>query len=835
MKTRRMAVSALTLAFSLVSLSGCGGVSLSSTSSQGGSLTSSGETSSLPSGTSETSTPTSPEVDLTVPPVIYTPVSVSDDHIVAIANLAGARAFSISDLDPEEVAAIRNLISKAYLNGDQLDLLIDGARHFQTGMQAVSLEAANIEFTTVLSDAKAALNLIGGDQIGYFIKEATGLAQQISMHEGSTSPFVFGLDKPSDYQAVLAAFGTNRPDFLSQFAAYASYFDGSVSYQPSASTGTVEMDTRLALMLGRALHGLVSAFLKVFSVEEQHLALGALAYRLSKGDLDYASDLQKAFDQIKENPVSLINHVGGLLRSFRITASSWTALRQTALGLVEAAVSAQKEVRSSSRAINTTYIDEMLSFIKSKEDLISADMMAALVRLLANIAYHFSETELNALKKASGETPLNPIGPLLALYDKAFQELSAAEQTSLRNLFTSVGLSYSELYSKILGWKDLDLSKKENQQTIQGYLSSLGTHLAELFTPTLNPPQVGIYLIEPRIVKGASIDAKRFDLELFDSGDSTDNYVISAIVAPTDALGFHSGSFSLSDAHHNKVSHFVFGYTVIPTWVGLDPNQSLYLYSSTGKATIDHNILYLQEGTSLSELLAMNASPIRFLESDGSEHFVYLSDPALRLVFSISSPGDGYLLLAYRLSSETLIYGVMKVHIFASGDVYYHGESRPYSVIAHGDTTIPIFASLSGLDGNEVSLALHYVSLTSLGITVGEPGLASYPAFYEGHEFRLVLEAIDPALCVPEALAEYAPYLKTDYLVGEAFSLTAITLAYTYTNAEGIKLSVGTAKVLNPVVTLNGFSTAAPVYQALATVTYLKFSFSFYYNVKSNH
>jgi hypothetical protein len=161
----------------------------------------------------------------------------------------------------------------------------------------------------------------------------------------------------------------------------------------------------------------------------------------------------------------------------------------------------------------------------------------------------------------------------------------------------------------------------------------------------------------------------------------------------------------------------------------------------------------------------MNASPIRFLESDGSEHFVYLSDPALRLVFSISSPGDGYLLLAYRLSSETLIYGVMKVHIFASGDVYYHGESRPYSVIAHGDTTIPIFASLSGLDGNEVSLALHYVSLTSLGITVGEPGLASYPAFYEGHEFRLVLEAIDPALCVPEALAEYAPYLKTDYLL----------------------------------------------------------------------
>ena len=88
----------------------------------------------MPSGTSETSTPTSPEVDLTVPPVIYTPVSVSDDHIVAIANLAGARAFSISDLDPEEVAAIRNLISKAYLNGDQLDLLIDGARHFQTGM-----------------------------------------------------------------------------------------------------------------------------------------------------------------------------------------------------------------------------------------------------------------------------------------------------------------------------------------------------------------------------------------------------------------------------------------------------------------------------------------------------------------------------------------------------------------------------------------------------------------------------------------------------------------------------------------------------------------------------
>jgi hypothetical protein len=202
------------------------------------------------------------------------------------------------------------------------------------------------------------------------------------------------------------------------------------------------------------------------------------------------------------------------------------------------------------------------------------------------------------------------------------------------------------------------------------------------------------------------------------------------------------------------------------------------------------------------------------------------------LSLSSTALGDCFLLLAYRVNSSLTIYGVMKVHIFAPTETFYSNGNQITYVVQNGDSTISVFKQVMGVNGYGVTLYYLYIPLSSLGIAPSTLGDGTYNATYDGHTFTVKLRVMAAAVCQVSGIAEFAPYLKTTYLVGEAFSLTALKVLYTYKDEGGSVHSAGTGLIEYPAVVLSNFSTAVPVSNAMATVYYGNQSFTFFYTVK---
>ena len=187
------------------------------------------------------------------------------------------------------------------------------------------------------------------------------------------------------------------------------------------------------------------------------------------------------------------------------------------------------------------------------------------------------------------------------------------------------------------------------------------------------------------------------------------------------------------------------------------------------------------------------------------------------------------------MSSELTIYGVIKTRIFTDDDIFYsNGEMKTYVVLG-GDTTVLISQNIIGVHGETIELAYFYLPLTALHVSPNALGEGVYQGHYSNHIIPVSLVVLDPAVCHLDAIGEYLSYLKTSYFIGEAFSLTALQVFYSYQTSGGESQPAGSLLIQNPQVTLQGFSTQEPVAQAEATFVYGGISVTFSYSVTRSH
>ncbi|OPZ35452.1 MAG: hypothetical protein BWY98_00722 [Tenericutes bacterium ADurb.BinA155] len=828
---RKILLPILTSLLSFGILSGCG--------------TSANSNSALVTTSSTTSQTTSEppiveeELDLTAPALSHPAVTASDEEVLKITKLVKEDITAVSQIPSSTVSIVKNLIVKSYLTSAQIDLLLAAATDLKGGFLASSYAAASTSFTAFFPRLETALNAIDGDQIGYLLQEVVSLLQTDTSKGQIPSGLIFGLKTSEDYQGAMNAFSASFPGFKTQFDQYATYFDGLHPYQEGIEEGKVALTTSLSLALGRALRALLLNAIKVFSNEEKVLALASLALSIANEDLAYGQEVKDKQEALKANPLSIINHLGTWVLSFKITKGSWTAIHDHAAWLIKAYVTAKKGVFFRAKAINTTYYDSLLNFIESKKDVVTGAMLAVTIKLVGTLATKFSQADLEAINKAQGATPVNPISQLIALYDRSYATLSAAEKATLSALFTNLGLSYETVYNAIVSWSALDLSKSESKKTISDYLHSLATTVVNVFTPTLAKPDVTVYLKDPIIRRGSVLMPKAFGIDTGSQGNPVPEFspdfapltfTISNVVAPANELGFHRGTFTLTSSAGDSYA-YEFGYDVIETFAGIDPDFYPNVSSPHGEASAQSRVLYLQEGISLEQLKTYNVPNIPFFEDDRTIHTPAFSDPALTLTLSSSAVGNAYLLLTYRVSSSLTLYGVMKVKIFASSEVYYSTLNQTNYVVQNGDSYISVYKMVKGVNDDEVTLAYLYPAISTLGISPDALGLKTYSGHGYGTTFDVRLNVVDPSACVVESIVEFMPYLKTTYHVGEAFSLAALKLLYSYVDSGGSKHSAGMGFVQNPQVSTEGFQTAVPVASAMATVHYLTFNFTFAYTV----
>lgn len=792
------------------------------------------------SGDTTSQTPTEEnELDLTVPPVAHAAVTATDEEVLKIAKLAKDDVVTIADIPSDIVSLVKGLIVKSYLTSAQIDLLLAAATDLKSGFLASTYAEASLSFAAFFPRLETALNSIDGDQVGYLLQEAANLMQADNKRSQIPSGLIFGLKTAEDYQGAMNAFSASFPGFKTQFDKYATYFDGIHSYREGSDVGKVALPTSFALALGRALHYLLRNAIKVFSTEEKVLAIASLALSIENEDLAYGQEVKDKLKALETNPLSVINHLGAWLLSFKITKGSWTAIHDHAAWLLEALISSKNSVYFRSRAINITYYNGLISFIESKKNVVTGEMLSVVIKLVGTIAKNFSSADVEAISKALGSTHENPISQLVSLYSRSYDSLSEAEKSTLRTLFTNLGLSYDTVYNAIVSWSTLDLSKSESMKTIGDYLKSLASSVLSVFTPALSNPDVEVCLIDSIIRKGDVLAPKAFaietgEAELTISEITIDRapltYTISDIVAPTTEVGFHRGTFTLSSSAGQTYS-YSFGYDVVETFIGIDPDFYPGIYSPHGEASVQNRVLYLQEGITLEQLKTYNVSAFQFFEDDRTGHTIPFSHPDLTLTLSSTAVGNGYLLLAYRVSSSLTIYGVMKVKIFALSEVYYSTQGQTNYVVQHGDSIISVYKMVNGINGDKVTLQFLYPSVSTLGINTDALGLDNYTGHGYGTTFSVSLNIVDAAACTVTGISEFMPYLKTSYKVGEAFSLAALKLNYIFVDAGGSNHSAGTGFVQNPQVSLDGFQTSTPVASAMATAHYLSFNFTFAYTV----
>lgn len=792
------------------------------------------------SQTTSNSTPSEAELDLTAPALAHSAVTATDDEVLKIAKLIKEDVTALKDIPSSVVSVVKNFITKAYLTSSQIDLLLAAAADLKSGFLADNYTNASTSFLSFCSRLTTVLSSVDGDQIGYLLKETIDLLQSGRERKQIPSGLIFGLKSAEDYKGALNAFSTSFPGFKTQYDQYASYFDGVTPYQEGIEEGKVSITVPLALALGRTIHALLTSANKIFSSEEKTLALASLALAIDPDHLTYASEVKAKLNELQKNPVSMINHLGALLLSFKITKGSWTAIHDHAVWAVDAFVKAKKGIFFRSRAINITYYNGLIDFIQSKKNLVTGDMLAVVIKLVGTIGSKFSKVELEAINNAQGSTPANPISQLVALYDKSYAVLSVAEKATLSSLFTNLGLTYNTVYTTISGWSSLSFSSDTDKKTMGDYLTSLGQSVMAIFTPTVKKPDVDVYLNDPFVRKGAVLAPKAFHIDTGTPMPVPDiapepvlvTYSVSNIVAPSDTLGFHRGTFTLTEDASKTTYSFEFSYDVVETFIGINPDFYPSVYSPHGEADISNQVLYLQEGITLETLKTYNVSNFEFYEDDRTIHTAAFADPALTLTLSSTAVGNAYLLLAYRVSSSLTIYGVMKVKIFATSEIYYSTQGQTNYVVQHGDSIISVYKMINDNNGNGITLSYLYPSVAAtLGINTDVLGLNTYNGHAYGATFDVRLNIVEASACTVAGIAEFMPYLKTTYTVGEAFSLAALKLNYTYKDAGGSNHSAGTGFVQNPQVVLDGFQTSTPTASSYATVHYLTFSFQFAYTV----
>lgn len=849
MRKSRIFLTVLSLFLGVSGLSGCGGFDLnslgslqgssSSTAASTGSSSSPGSTaastgsSSSPGSTSvSTSAPAEEEkLDLTAAPVSHNAITPSDAQVVELVHIGESSVTKIEQIPAGTISLVKNLISKAFLSESQVHLIALCGLDFIKGIRAENYKAASANFGQFGGDVLAALDSIDGDQIGYALQEVAVLAQKSNKDEAYL-PYglLFGLANPADYQGALKAFGNNA-GFASQFALYQSYFDGSVNYRENLLSSLVTLPTSFALALGRALHLLLRSFFETFSSNEQVLLLASVLSKIRGESFPYLQELSALQQELLSNPVPLINHLGAFLLKIRFTTASWTLLRSQVILLLKAIISARKIPLFDARTVNLTYFDALLSFIESKENLFQGNSLALLVRFLGLLAKNFSGGEWKAIQQAQGDLPVNPMGVLLTWYDRTYALLDGAEQAALTQLFHDLGINYNDLYAKVISWKNLDLAKEADLMSIMDYLRALLKGIVALFTPSVQEREIGIFIVGSFVLKGSTINAKRFDLDLYMSEDSAENYSITNIVAPTDQLGYHVGTFSLNDRRSDKADTYAFSYDVVPTYVGLDPTQYPYFSEVENQVVYRNNILYLRDDATVEDLRRPSGFSFRFLEADGTPHFATVVDSALSLILSPNDNGTGFLLLAYQVSASLTIYGVMKVRFFKADDIHYGSADDLNYVVEGGDAQLGIVSYIIGAEGERIQMSYDWVRLSDLGITSLSLGEKSYSAYYGDHPFSILIRVVPFGECTVTNVLEYLPYLQTVYHVGDAFNLQALKVACSFREEGRDSYNAGEVLIHNPVVIVTGFSTAVPVAGASGSIRYGDFEMDFTYTV----
>jgi hypothetical protein len=827
MRKRRIFLPILSFFLGLGGLSGCGGVNPGLLSSLLGSSSSPATSTSLSSPSSSTE---EGKLDLTAPPVVHNAVVPTDAQVVELVHIGESDITKIEQIPASTVTLVKQLISQAFLNESQVHQIALCAQDFLKAIRADNYKAASVQFSQFGTDVLAALDSIDGDQIGYLLQEVATLAQQRKDEAYLPYGLIFGLETPADYQGALKAFGSDA-GFASQFALYQSYFDGSVSYREDFATTLVAVPTSLAIAIGRALHHLLRSFFASFTLEEQALILSSVISRFSGEGLPFLQEIAAKQQELLADPVPFINHCGGFLLTIRFTGASWTLLRNQLILVAKAVISARKIPLLDARTVNLSYLDGLLNFVQSKEQLFPGESIALLVRFLGLLAKNFTASEWVALQKAQGDAPTNPIGALLTWYDRTYALLSATEQTSLNQLFADLGVNYAELYTEITSWKGLDLTKETDVAKIKDYLSALLQGIVSRFTPTVKERQIGVFFVGSFVLKDEPISAKRFDIDLYKPGDSEEYYTITNIVAPTNQLGYHVGTFSLKDSRTEGADTYAFSYDVVPTLIGLDPNQYPYFLPLESELAYRNNILYLREDVTASDLRSRNVSLFRFLEPDNTSHSVAITDPALKLVLSPNDNGTGFLLLAYQVSPSLTIYGVMKVRYFKASDVAYGSADDLNYVVEGGDSQIGIISYLIGAEGERIQLSFDWARLSDLGIVSLSPGEKSYPVYYGDHPFAITIRVLSFAECRVTNVLEYLPYLQTVYHVGDAFNLQALKVVCSFVDEQDRFHYAGELLLRNPLVTVTGFSTEAPVASASGSIRYGDFEMDFSYTV----
>lgn len=844
MRKRRILLPILSLFLGLGGLSGCGGLNLSSLTglldSSSSTATSTGTSSSPSSTSSSTSLPASTssspkedELDLTAPLVTHNAVTPTDAQVVELFSIGESSVTKIEQIPASAVLLIKNLISKAFLSESQVHLIALCGLDFIKVTRAQDYTAATAEFSKFGTDVLAALGSIDGDQIGYLLQEVATLAQ--SRKDEAFLPYglIFGLENAADYQGALKAFGSDA-GFASQFAFYKTYFDGSVHYREDFASTLVAVPTSLAVALGRALHLLVRSFFESFTLNEQMVLVSAVMSRFRPQDSQTIEKLRLQQQEPKLDPIAFINHFGDFLLKIRFTAASWILLRNQLVLLLKAVISLQKIPVLDARTVNLTYFNGLLSFVESKESLFQGENIAALVRFIGLLAKNLSAAEWTAIQQAQGDAPVNPIGVLLNWYDHSYTLLTSAEQASLSQLFADLGVKYADLYAEITSWKSLDPTKEADVTKVKDYVNALIQGVVAQFTPSVKERQIGVFIVNSFVLKGATINAKRFDIDLYKPGDSLENYTISNIVAPTDQLGYHVGSFTVSDSRTSSVDTYAFSYDVVPTYLGLDPMQYPYFFPLESELVYRNNILYLREDVTAEDLRSRSSSTLRFLEADGTPHNVVISDPTLHLALSPNDNGTGFLLIAYQVPDSVMIYGVLKVRYFKASDIAYGPADSLTCVVEGGEGGLGVVSYIIGVDGNQINLTYEWMKLSDLGITSLTAGEKSYSAYYADYPFSVLIRVVPFAECTVTSVLEYLPYLQTVYHVGDPFSLLALRVACSFTDERGNYYSAGELLLHNPEVTVTGFSTAVPVAGASASIRYGDFEMDFTYTVLAN-
>jgi hypothetical protein len=645
---------------------------------------------------------------------------------------------------------------------------------------------------------------------------------------------IFGLANAVDYQGAMKAFG-NNPGFARQFALYQSYFDGTTRYRENFADSVVSLPQALALALGRALRSLFVSFFDTFTLNEQVLFLTSIIAQIRGESFAYRQELAGKQQELLADPVPVVNHLGAFLLKIRFTSASWVFLKEEIILLLKAVVSAKKMPLFDARTVNITYLNGLLNFIDSKANVFEGETIAVLVKFLGLLASNFSNTEYLALQQAQGDIPVNPTAVLLAFYDKAYALLSANEKLLLTQLLANLGISYDDLYAAASSWKGLDISKETDTKKITDYLKGLVGNLTAFFTPSVKKSSIGVFFVGSYVLKDSSINPEHFDIDFYLPGDSREHYTIANIVAPTGELGYHIGTFTVSDSRNGQREDYVFSYDVVPTYLGIDPTQYPFFFANESELAYRNNILYLREDVTAADLRSRNISPFRFFEADGTSHNVAIVDPALSLVLSPNDNGTGFLLLGYQVSASLTIYGVIKVRYFTFNDVAYAPSDEISYVVEGGENEIGIVSYIPSIEGEQINLTFEWAKLAELGINPTSPGEASYPAHFKDHQFLVRLKVVAFSECKVTNVLEYLPYLQTVYHVGDAFNLLALRVACSYVDERDNTYFAGEVLIHNPLVSVNGFSTEVPVASASGSIRYGDFEMDFTYTVLANY